>query len=106
MCPCRFGKISRSVSFGEDLDISEFADGGAESGDRDWSYRLCGVVVHHDVGGSTNYGHYIAFVRRGTNWFCLDDDEWASATWEQVAGQKAYMLFYQASSKSQVVSGK
>ena len=148
-----YGKISRSVSFGEVLDLSdcyepavatagategaakegtaeEGAKGEAASGtaakvaaaaeeettegaaeevagaaaapnSRDappsrWAkYRLCGVLVHHDVMNSCFYGHYVAYVRSGDSWLLMDDDDVTEISWDKVASTKAYMLFYQ-----------
>lgn len=87
-----YGKISRPVSFGEELDLSDFYEpsngapereteaerGEASSGGPEsrWArYRLCGVVVHHDVMNSCFYGHYVAYVRSGEEWKLMDDDD-------------------------------
>jgi hypothetical protein len=61
-------------------------------------YSLVGVVVHQDMRGSCFFGHYIAFVRRGAHWYCMDDETTRRVPWDRVAAQNAYMLFYQATS--------
>jgi ubiquitin C-terminal hydrolase len=39
------------------------------------TYSLYGVVVHLDSGGSTMWGHYIAYVKGPDGrWFCCDDE--------------------------------
>ena len=57
-------------------------------------YELCAVLVHQDMMNSCFFGHYIAFVRRGEAWWCLDDDEATECSWDHVAQQKACMLLY------------
>ena len=75
-CPAALLQVTRPVSFGEVLELREFVHGaGGEAGGREgsppgaYTYRLCGVVVHLDMMGSCFYGHYIAYVRRGEEWF-------------------------------------
>jgi hypothetical protein len=55
-------------------------------------YELCAVLVHMDMMNSCFFGHYIAFVRRGDAWWCLDDDEATECSWDHVAQQKVCML--------------
>ncbi|KAL1530370.1 hypothetical protein AB1Y20_001278 [Prymnesium parvum] len=112
-----YGKISRPVTFGEELDLSEYYEvpkGEASKGEARspgeaeassdahddkrgvWArYRLCGVVVHHDVMNSCFFGHYVAYVRQGEEWLLMDDDDVTRSSWSAVSRQKAYMLFYQ-----------
>ena len=75
---------------------------GGAAGAATGVYYLCGVLVHQDMMNSCFFGHYIAFVKRGDKWFCLDDDEVSEVPWGVVAKQKAYMLFYHSGSAARL----
>jgi ubiquitin carboxyl-terminal hydrolase 36/42 len=74
----------------------------APAGDGDVSqpyctkYALIGVLVHLDWALSTAAGHYVCYVRRGTQWYKCDDATVTAVTETQVLSQTAYMLFYQS----------
>ena len=57
-------KDERSIS----IPLRDFQLEGKSS----LNYHCCGVVCH--AGQSVDAGHYVAYVRRGTNWFFCDDD--------------------------------
>jgi hypothetical protein len=63
-------------------------------------YHLYAVVVHVDLAGSANAGHYVAYVKArggGANgaWFKADDSKVRDAGLQEVLGAQAYLLFYQ-----------
>jgi hypothetical protein len=55
------------------------------------AYRLQGVVEHS---GGLHGGHYVAFVRRGTEWHYASDRTVRPATLAQALSAEAYLLFY------------
>jgi ubiquitin carboxyl-terminal hydrolase 36/42 len=109
-----FGKINKRVVYGATLDASRFlarhpppapsgeaapAEAAADVADArppPATYRLCGVVVHHDWALSTSAGHYVAFVRRGGSWWKCDDSVITPCSEAVALNQTAYMLFYVA----------
>jgi ubiquitin carboxyl-terminal hydrolase 22/27/51 len=54
-------------------------------------YDLFCVIVHK---GSLDTGHYICYVRRGFDWFRLDDRHVVRVEHEEVKLASAYLLFY------------
>ena len=61
------------------------------------NYRLVSVVVHK--GPKLTSGHYVAYRRAppGSShaWECWDDKIISAATWNTVASQAAYLVFYE-----------
>ena len=92
------GKIVKHIGFDEWLELP-CADGssnapGAHGSTRHFSvYQLSGIVVH--LGGSTQSGHYTAFVKMGLNWYKMDDNTVTQVLLSTVLSQHAYILFYQ-----------
>lgn len=66
-------------------------------------YELAGVVVH--IGGSLYAGHYIAYVRSGSRWYCVgaahqcNDSSVHPVDFRKVQNDEAYMLFYSLKKK-------
>ena len=56
-------------------------------------YSLKGVIVHN--GRSLSNGHYIAYVKEGSNWIEWNDKVGTSVSWETVKSQQAYILFFE-----------
>ena len=54
-------------------------------------YSLYAVVCHS---GGVSGGHYTAYCNYCGVWRCFDDKIVKSVTWEYVAHQEAYILFY------------
>lgn len=59
------------------------------------TYRLLGIICHI---GSFLGGHYIAYVRRGEQWYLCDDARVVAVSTETVSQSEAYVLFYQLES--------
>ena len=57
-------------------------------------YRLYAIVEHM---GSSFGGHYVAYVRKGGQWYAVDDSRVSKTTWPRVSAINAYMLFYERS---------
>jgi len=90
-----YGKIKRAVRFGQRLDLGDFVRDGAAPAT--CGYSLYAVVVHQDVNRSTNFGHYVAYVKdRFGQWHLLNDARVERAPWSTVASQEASLLFYAA----------
>ena len=56
-------------------------------------YVLKGLIVHK--GRNLSNGHYIAYVKEGTNWMEWSDEFGTSVSWEKVKTQQAYILFFE-----------
>jgi ubiquitin C-terminal hydrolase len=54
-------------------------------------YELQGLTVHH---GSMSGGHYIAYVKRQSDWYLFNDDEFSTQSESKALSQQAYLLFY------------
>lgn len=67
----RFGKLNKTVTFPETLDLSPYM---SDAGDGTDTYKLYAVVVHVDMLNASFFGHYICYTKdfRG-NWFRIDD---------------------------------
>ena len=96
--PPRSRSASAVSAAAADDDADDDDDASGEPSAPAAHYSLVGVVVHQDMRGSCFFGHYIAFVRRGAHWYCMDDETTRRVPWDRVAAQNAYMLFYQATS--------
>ena len=57
-----------------------------------WKYNLYGVVVHQ---GGAGGGHYIAYTRRGNNWYYFSDSHFREVSASTVKNSQAYLLFYE-----------
>ncbi|XP_048332475.2 ubiquitin carboxyl-terminal hydrolase 18 [Ziziphus jujuba] len=88
----RFGKLNKSVTFPETLDLSPYM---SEAGNGLDIYKLYAVVVHVDMLNASFFGHYICYTKdfRG-NWYRIDDCKVTGVELEEVLSQGAYMLLY------------
>jgi len=98
------GKVSSSISFPLELNVSKFLENHDTKSQ--CLYDLSGVVVH--LGGGCGAGHYIAFVKAPNgSWYKMDDESVSQVGVQTVLSQKAYMLFYsQRPSKSECQSAR
>ncbi|CAG7819782.1 unnamed protein product, partial [Allacma fusca] len=84
------GKVSQYVQFPLDgLDLKRFLH--SDCPNKVTNYRLLGTIVHM---GSFTGGHYIAYIRRGDQWYVCDDSRVTPVTPETVTESEAYVLFY------------
>lgn len=83
---------------GDEAPCGENGESSGQEPGGGWcsGYRLFGVLVHLDWALSTAAGHYVCYVRRGSQWYKCDDASVSPVTETQALGQNAYMLFYQA----------
>ena len=88
----RGSKLSHHVAFDETLDLSHVLSPSAIAEGMPTLYTLTGVLVH--IGSSAHSGHYIAYVRTPSQWYCTSDKNVTCVSWDIVAAQPAYMLFY------------
>ena len=56
-------------------------------------YNIKGIIVHKEE--TISSGHYIAYVREGTEWIEWNDQVGTYVTLETVLSQKAYILFFE-----------
>ncbi|XP_014792763.1 PREDICTED: ubl carboxyl-terminal hydrolase 18 [Calidris pugnax] len=100
-------KLSHYLPFPQDLDFSAvLTENQCEADENEkasWQYELFAVVAHS---GSTNFGHYCAYIRSLTEWkwCCFNDSEVREVSWDDVKctyghsdltwGQTAYLLTY------------
>ncbi|KZV50028.1 Ubiquitin-specific protease 15 isoform 1 [Dorcoceras hygrometricum] len=87
-----YGKLNKSVTFPEMLDMIPFMTG---TDDMPPLYKLYAVVVHLDTSNASFSGHYISYVKdlQG-NWFKIDDTQVQPVELSQVMSEGAYILFY------------
>ena len=86
-----FGKINTQVSFPETLDLSPYMAEDSEDSE-DLGYSLHAVIVH--ISRFSSAGHYIAFVKKGDQWFKCDDSSITPVDVGTVLRQNVYMLMY------------
>ncbi len=55
------------------------------------TYELFALSEHS---GSARGGHYIAYSRRGSEWFYFSDGNVKGTSWEKVRSSQPYILFY------------
>lgn len=67
-----------------DFPVDNFTLGSA-------SYRLIGSCNHMEIG--MGFGHYMAYVRRDSKWYCCNDSVVSKAT--EIDKVRAYILFYE-----------
>jgi len=72
----------------EKLDLSEYVYGYSKN---KYVYDLYAVCNHS---GSTDNGHYTAFIRRNEDWYFYNDTQVCKIEEQQVVTQYAYCLFY------------
>ena len=56
---------------------------------------LCCIGVVEHQGSFEGGGHYIAFVRLGRSWYCMNDSVVTQVDQETVLKAQAFMLFYE-----------
>lgn len=59
-------------------------------------YSLYAVVEHM---GSSFGGHYVAYVKAGSQWYQVDDSRVRTSSWEEVRRINAYMLYYERANR-------
>jgi hypothetical protein len=59
-------------------------------------YNLASVVVHR---GTMGGGHYVAYCRRGDDWYLFNDESVSHVPAEVVANCEAYVLLYEQQSE-------
>ncbi|ELP91074.1 hypothetical protein EIN_268100 [Entamoeba invadens IP1] len=77
-------KITDHVSFEETLSL--------KVGKKSVNYKLSVVVEHR--GNNIGRGHYVAYVRRGPNWFFCNDEQIIKTDFTEVRNAMAYLLVY------------
>lgn len=80
-------KINTSVDFPAQLNLA----------DEDGTQKKFSLYATSNHSGSTGGGHYVAYVKKGGQWYLANDSAVSSSTEEKVlaAGKKgAYLLFY------------
>eukprot|EP00210_Caulerpa_lentillifera_P001620 g1558.t1 len=91
------GKLSHSVHFDLELDISRFSTLNKESSQLMPNYELRAVVCHS---GSMSFGHYTCFVSRikddQRQWYDVSDSEIRTVSASNVLKSQAYILLYEA----------
>eukprot|EP00981_Chlorochromonas_danica_P010539 scaffold3266_cov236-Ochromonas_danica.AAC.5 len=56
------------------------------------NYELIAFVEHQ--GSEIDHGHYVAFVKRSRQWYCVDDSDVSLISDEAVLKRQPYILFY------------
>lgn len=96
------GKVGVAIECPMKTGLGEwFVGKGKDKEGEEVEYRLTGVIVHEGSGAMS--GHYYAYVRRESGWFCCDDLYVVSVGEEEMRGtlftamkskRTAYLLFY------------
>ncbi len=87
----RMSRIAKNVSFPLRLVIKDFMS-KANRG-KPPPYSLVAVLVHK--GQSCHRGHYIAYVRKGKDWYLANDDVVTKVDVGEVLRAQAYVLVYE-----------
>ena len=87
----RMSRIAKNVSFPLRLVIKDFMS-KANRG-KPPPYTLVAVLVHK--GRSCNRGHYIAYIRKGTEWYLANDEVVTKVNVDEVLSAQAYVLVYE-----------
>lgn len=87
----RMSRIAKNVSFPLRLVIKDFMS-RANLG-KPPPYSLVAVLVHK--GRSCDRGHYIAYVRKGKDWYLANDDVVTKVNVSEVLSAQAYVLVYE-----------
>jgi len=87
----RLSRISKNVSFPLRLVIKDFMS-EANRG-KPPPYSLVAVLVHK--GRSCDRGHYIAYVRKGQDWYLANDEVVTKVDVNEVLSSQAYVLVYE-----------
>eukprot|EP00744_Colponema_vietnamica_P007361 GILI01010603.1.p1 GENE.GILI01010603.1~~GILI01010603.1.p1 ORF type:complete len:735 (-),score=219.34 GILI01010603.1:124-2328(-) len=84
-------KINKPISFPKVLDMLPYCSPNSDV--KEAKYDLCAVTVH--IGGSLNYGHYVAYVK-GKNdlWYLCDDDSVRQVGENEVLKAQSLILYY------------
>lgn len=93
-----FSKRSSRVSFPEEIDAKPWLGKDAMDSGQNLTYSLFAVIQHRDKFGSTQSGHYVAFVRSRMaqdRWWCCDDDDVFSVSLPRVMSAQPYILLYE-----------
>jgi len=84
-------KVSCQVEYPVSMNMNKFL---SQQTNEENKYSLSGLSVHM---GCLDFGHYIAFSKRGSTWAKFDDTDVERASSKSAFGQEAYMLFYRRS---------
>lgn len=93
-------KINKHIQFDERICLNKFVTHERRS--ENCAYLLSSIIVHQ--GSTLNSGHYSSYVsdpsdRNSTRqWYRMNDSIVSKVSWDDVASQDAYMLFYVKSS--------
>mmetsp|Transcript_28240 Transcript_28240/g.56818 ORF Transcript_28240/g.56818 Transcript_28240/m.56818 type:complete len:708 (+) Transcript_28240:220-2343(+) len=87
----RMSRIAKNVSFPLRLVIKDFMS-KANRG-KPPPYSLVAVLVHK--GRSCDRGHYIAYVRKGKDWYLANDEVVTKVDVSEVLSAQAYVLVYE-----------
>jgi ubiquitin C-terminal hydrolase len=82
-------KIETFVKYPLELNMTKFLSTATSS--EEYIYDLIGVSLHS---GSFEGGHYIAYAKTASGWFCFNDSSVDSIRETEVISKNAYVLFY------------
>ncbi|CAM8919575.1 unnamed protein product [Rhodiola kirilowii] len=87
-----FGKLDKSVTFPETLDLGPYMTNAVDDTD---VYSLYAVVVHIGMRNASHCGHYICYIKNfHGNWYLIDDSQVIRVALNEVLSEPAYMLLY------------
>ena len=83
-------KIETFVKYPLELNMNKFLS-SVTSDEEPHIYDLIGVCLHS---GSFERGHYTAYVKKPSGWFCFNDSFVSSISVQDIVDRNAYILFY------------
>lgn len=89
-------RISRQIIFPADdvLDMTPYIEKGLIPEGEKAMYRLKSLVVHQGR-KSLRFGHYVALVKRGDEWYEINDNNVKKIPSNQVNRGEAYLIFFE-----------
>ena len=82
-------KIETFVKYPLELNMRKFVPSATSY--KEYMYDLIGVCLHS---GSFERGHYTAYTKKASSWFCFNDSSVEPISINDVVNRNAYILFY------------
>lgn len=87
----RTTRISKRIKYPQELELGAYMSRANQG--KPPPYELMGVIVH--TGKRCDRGHYVAYVKKGNDWYRTSDSEVTPVDLATVLRQQAYILIYE-----------
>jgi len=87
----RTTRISKRIKYPQQLELGAYMSRANQG--KPPPYELMGVIVH--AGKRCDRGHYIAYIKKGNDWYKTSDAEVTPVDLKTVLRQQAYILIYE-----------